>query len=153
MHDTMKKAPVAVAAIVVSVAALLLYGSTSAPDEADPVMPNDVAPQQGAGQAILSEADVVPANTTGPPRAADAVIHFMEDPAMLDTAISQAAGAIGGEPAAIPDAIAAANNGFAVDFYREVSAKDGNIFFSPTSMLVAFPTQYEGARGGSGTFR
>ena len=149
MHDTMKKAPVAVAiaAIVVSVAALLLYGSTSAPDEADPVMPNDVAPQQGAGQAILSEADVVPANTTGPPRAADAVIHFMEDPAMLDTAISQAAGVIGGEPAAIPDAIAAANNGFAVDFYREVSAKDGNIFFSPASMFVAFSTQYEGARG------
>ena len=144
----MKNALVAVtiAAAVVSVAALLLYGSASAPDEADPVMPNDVAPPQGAGQAILPEAGVVPANATEPPQAADAVIHFTEDPSMLDAAVSQAAGVIQGEPAVIPDTIAAANNGFAVDFYREAAAGDGNIFFSPTSMFVAFSALYEGAR-------
>ena len=160
---------VAIAAVAVPVAVLLMYGGTGTPDEADPVMPNDAAPPQdaeqavlpvadialanateppqGAGQEILPEADVVPANATEPPQAADAVIHFAEDPSMLDAAVSRAAGVIGGEPAAIPDAIAAANNGFAVDFYREVSAKDGNIFFSPTSMFVAFSALYEGARG------
>ena len=52
-----------------------------------------------------------------------------------------------GEHSAIPDSVASANNGFAVDFYREVSAKDGNIFFSPTSMYMAFSMLYEGARG------
>ena len=51
------------------------------------------------------------------------------------------------DPSAIPDSVAAANNGFAVDFYREVSAGDGNIFFSPTSMFVAFSALYEGSRG------
>ena len=102
---------------------------------------------QGTGQEIPPEADVVPANATEPPQAADAVIHFVEDPSMLDAAVSRAAGVIQGEPAVIPDAIAAANNGFALDFYREVSAGDSNIFFSPTSMFVAFSAQYEGARG------
>ena len=105
---------VAIAAVAVPVAVLLMYGGTGTPDEADPVMPNNVAPPQGAGQAILPEADVVPANATEPPQAADAVIHFAEDPSMLDAAVSRAAGVIQGEPAAIPDAIAAANNGFAV---------------------------------------
>ena len=138
---------VAIAAVAVPVAVLLMYGNTGAPDGTDPAMPNDAATPQGAGQAILPEADVVPANATEPPQAADAVIHFAEDPSMLDAAVSRAAGVIQGEPAVIPDAIAAANNGFAVDFYREVSAKDGNIFFSPTSMFVAFSALYEGARG------
>ena len=144
----MRKALIAaaIAAVAVPVAVLLMYGGTGTPGEADPAMPNDVPPQ-GAGQAIPPEADVVPANATEPPQAADVVIHFTEDPAMLDAAISQAAGVIGGEPAAIPDAIAAANNGFAVDFYREVSAKGGNMFFSPTSMFVAFSALYEGAGG------
>ena len=138
---------VAIAAVAVPVAVLLMYGNTGAPDGTDPAMSNDAATPQGAGQAILPEADVVPANATEPPQAADAVIHFAEDPSVLDAAVSRAAGVIQGEPTAIPDAIAAANNGFAVDFYREVSAGDGNIFFSPASMFVAFSAQYEGARG------
>ena len=159
---------VAIAVVVVSVAALLLYGGTGTLDEADPVMTNDAAPPQDAEQAVLPvadialanateppqgaghdippEADVVPANATESPQAADAVIHFAEDHSMLDAAISRAAGVIQGEPAVIPDAIAAANNGFAVDFYREVSAKGGNMFFSPTSMFAAFSALYEGAR-------
>ena len=53
----------------------------------------------------------------------------------------------GADPSVIPDSVASANNGFAVDFYREVSAEDGNIFFSPASMFVAFSALYEGARG------
>ena len=138
---------VAIAAVAVPVAVLWMYGNTGAPDGTDPAMPNDAATPQGAGQAILPETDVVPANATEPPQAADAVIHFAEDPSVLDAAVSRAAGVIQGEPAVIPDAIAAANNGFAVDFYREVSAGDGNIFFSPASMFVAFSAQYEGARG------
>ena len=138
---------VAIAVVAVPVAVLLMYGGTGTPDKADLVMPNDVVPPQDAGQAIPPEADVVPANATEPPQAADAVIHFAEDPAMLDAAVSQAAGIIQGEPAVIPDAIAAANNGFAVDFYRKVSAKGGNMFFSPTSMFVAFSALYEGAGG------
>ena len=53
----------------------------------------------------------------------------------------------GADPSVIPDSVASANNGFAVDFYREVSAGDDNIFLSPASMYVAFSMLYEGARG------
>jgi len=52
--------------------------------------------------------------------------------------------------AAIPGDVADANNAFAVDFYRQLSAdpeEDGrNLFFSPTSMYAAFALLYEGAR-------
>ncbi len=52
--------------------------------------------------------------------------------------------------ATIPEDIASANNGFAVDFYKLVSAdSDENIFFSPTSIYVVFSMLYEGARGDS----
>ena len=111
---------VAIAVVAVPVAVLLMYGGTGIPGEVDPV-----ASRQD------TERD----------------IHFTTDPSIHDVAVSQAAGVIQGEPAVIPDAIAAANNGFAVDFYREVSAEDGNIFFSPASMFVAFSALYEGARG------
>ena len=47
----------------------------------------------------------------------------------------------------IPSEIAATNNRFALDFYRQVSGHDGNIFFSPLSMYTAFSMVYEGARG------
>ena len=53
----------------------------------------------------------------------------------------------GADPSVIPDSVASANNGFAVDFYHEVSAGDGNIFFSPASMYMAFSMLYEGADG------
>ena len=110
---------VAVAAVAVPVVVLLMYGGTGIPGEVD---------------LVASRQDT------------ERDIHFTTDPGIHDVAVSQAAGVIQGEPAVIPDAIAAANNGFAVDFYREVSAKDGNIFFSPTSMFVAFSALYEGAR-------
>ena len=44
------------------------------------------------------------------------------------------------------DAVSASNR-FATDFYGQVSGGDGNIFFSPVSMYVAFSALYEGARG------
>ena len=51
---------------------------------------------------------------------------------------------------AMPPEISDANNSFAVDFYRQVSSSDRhagkNLFFSPTSMHVAFSALYEGAR-------
>lgn len=48
----------------------------------------------------------------------------------------------------IPQGIASANNAFAVDFYRQLAAGNGddNIFFSPTGMYTAFSILYEGAR-------
>ena len=60
MHDTMKSAlvAVAIAAVVASVAALLLYGGTGTSDETDPVMTNDAAPPQDAEQAVLPVADI-----------------------------------------------------------------------------------------------
>ena len=110
---------VAIAVVAVPVAVLLMYGGTGIPGEVDPV-----ASRQDTEQET----------------------HFTTDPSIHDVAVSRAAGVIPGEPAVIPNAIAAANNGFVVDFYREVSAGDGNIFFSPTSMFVAFSALYEGAR-------
>ena len=111
---------VAIVAVAVPVAVLLVYGGTGIPGEVDPV-----ASRQDTERET----------------------HFTTDPSIHDVAVSRAAGVIQGEPAVIPDAIAVANNGFAVDFYREVAAKDDNIFFSPTSMFVAFSALYEGARG------
>ena len=111
---------VAIAVVAVPVAVLLVYGGTGILGEVDPV-----ASRQDTERET----------------------HFTTDSSIHAAAVSQAAGVIQGEPAVIPGAIAAANNGFAVDFYREVSAGDDNIFFSPTSMFVAFSALYEGARG------
>ena len=47
----------------------------------------------------------------------------------------------------IPDSTALANNDFAIDFYRQVSDEDGNVFFSPASMYMAFSMLYEVAGG------
>ncbi len=48
----------------------------------------------------------------------------------------------------IQEDMAASNNAFAVDFYKQISSDgDENIFFSPASMYVAFSILYEGARG------
>ena len=46
----------------------------------------------------------------------------------------------------IPDNIAQSNNDFAINFYKQVSNNDQNIFFSPTSMYTAFSVLYEGAQ-------
>ena len=51
------------------------------------------------------------------------------------------------EPRPIPREVATANNAFAVDFYKELAGNDGNIFFSPAGMHVAFSMLYEGVRG------
>ena len=48
-------------------------------------------------------------------------------------------------PPEIPPETAAAINGFAADFYREVSANSDNLFFSPASIYVAFGMVNEGA--------
>lgn len=47
----------------------------------------------------------------------------------------------------IPSEISVANNRFALDFYRQISGHDGNIFFSSLSMYAAFSMLYEGAMG------
>jgi serpin B len=44
-------------------------------------------------------------------------------------------------------AVAAANNRFAVDLYRKFAEKEGNMFFSPFSILTALTMTYEGAGG------
>ena len=51
------------------------------------------------------------------------------------------------EPRPIPAEIASANNAFAFDFYRQIAGEEGNHFFSPASMHVAFSMLYEGAQG------
>jgi len=43
--------------------------------------------------------------------------------------------------------IVAANNAFALDFYRHISAGDKNVFLSPTSIYAVFSIRYEGAVG------
>lgn len=45
------------------------------------------------------------------------------------------------------NAVIKANNQFALDLYSELSASDGNVFFSPYSISVALAMTYEGARG------
>ena len=47
----------------------------------------------------------------------------------------------------IPDSMALTNNDFAIDFYRQVSDEDRNVFVSPASMYMAFSMLYEGAGG------
>jgi len=65
-------------------------------------------------------------------------------------AVSMTSSSVPVPAAAIPGDVADANNAFAVDFYRQLSAdpeEDGkNLFFSPTSMYAAFSVLYEGAR-------
>jgi serpin B len=52
-------------------------------------------------------------------------------------------------PAANPDQSAAVNgsNAFAIDLYGRLSAKPGNLFFSPESISTAFAMTYAGAHG------
>jgi len=44
-------------------------------------------------------------------------------------------------------AIAASINRFAVDFYRELARKPGNVFVSPASISIAFAMAHAGAKG------
>jgi serpin B len=43
--------------------------------------------------------------------------------------------------------VAQTNNAFASDLYAQLAAKDGNLFFSPTSIQTALAMAWEGARG------
>jgi len=43
--------------------------------------------------------------------------------------------------------VVAGNNAFAIDFYRQASQEDGNLFFSPYSLSIALAMTYAGARG------
>ncbi|ASJ03408.1 hypothetical protein A3L09_09125 [Thermococcus profundus] len=46
-----------------------------------------------------------------------------------------------------PTSINSSINAFALDLYRELAKKDGNVFFSPFSVETALAMLYEGARG------
>ena len=75
--------------------------------------------------------------------------YGISDPSASYNSIPFVVNALEIDSAVIPPDVASANNDFAVDFYKQTSEKDddnGNIFFSPTSMLVAFSLLYEGAR-------
>ena len=112
----------AMVAVAVSVAALLSYDGT---DRVGPTVPDDViswATGDIQGAPIVLQVPPPP-----PPPAATTT------------------GDIQGAPIVLPDEIAATNS-FAVDFYRQVSDGNGNVFFSPVSMYVAFSALYEGAR-------
>ncbi|MGA2500041.1 MAG: serpin family protein, partial [Tepidisphaeraceae bacterium] len=52
-------------------------------------------------------------------------------------------------PAAKPaeDKVGQMNNTFAADLYAQLAAKDGNLFFSPTSIQTALAMTWAGARG------
>ena len=50
-------------------------------------------------------------------------------------------------PAADAQTLVDGNNAFALDLYRRLSEKDGNIVFSPYSISTALAMTYAGARG------
>ena len=78
----------------------------------------------------------------------DAGIDAPGYPPINNTVGNATAGSVANGTAAalaIPPEVAAANNGFALDFYRQVSDHGGNIFFSPTSIYAAFSMVYEAA--------
>lgn len=52
-----------------------------------------------------------------------------------------------GPPDTIRSEVMAASNGFAIDFYRQVSGGDDNVFFSPLSVYTALSIVGEGAGG------
>ena len=78
--------------------------------------------------------------------------YGISDPSASYNSVSFVVNALEIDSAVIPSDLASANNDFAVDFYKQASEKEDeddddndNIFFSPTSMLVAFSLLYEGA--------
>lgn len=50
-------------------------------------------------------------------------------------------------PAPAPANLASGNNAFAWELYREISGRDGNLFFSPFSVELALAMTMAGARG------
>lgn len=92
-----------------------------------------------------------PAPVTGP--AEPAAVPTPEEPEVPST---MAPGArpepdpAPAEPGARPaemDSVAAANNAFAYDLYRQLARREGNLFFSPYSLSSALAMVYGGAGG------
>lgn len=50
-------------------------------------------------------------------------------------------------PSSLQEDVAQMNNAFASDLYAQLAAKDGNLFFSPTSIQTALAMTWAGARG------
>ena len=50
-------------------------------------------------------------------------------------------------PTSDQTAVVEGNNAFAVDLYDQLRKRDGNLFFSPESISIAFAMAYAGARG------
>ena len=97
-----------------------------------------VAAASASLAAVMLLPDTEPSNQPEPAAVPD-TDYQMEPAAVPDTDYQM-------EPAVVPYSIAMASNDFTIDFYRKISNKDGNHFFSPTSMFVAFSALYEGAR-------
>ncbi|MDA7953131.1 MAG: serpin family protein [Nitrosopumilus sp.] len=70
-----------------------------------------------------------------------AVLPGPSAPSMMPAASTES----GHDPT--PRGAASASNRFAVGLYNQLSGGDGNIFFSPLSIYVAFSALYEGAGG------
>ena len=66
--------------------------------------------------------------------AAEPVRH-QELPDGIGDATLMAVAVLEGEPSAIPDKVASANNEFAIDLYRELPGDDANVFFCTRSGL------------------
>jgi serpin B len=65
--------------------------------------------------------------------------------AALSVAIAPGVSAQVRTPASNP--VAAGSNAFAVDFYKALRSRPGNLFFSPINIATAFSMAYSGARG------
>jgi len=68
---------------------------------------------------------------------------------VLSEAITIAQNASSLSPSSTPDqaALVEGSNAFAADLYAQLGKRDGNLFFSPESISIAFAMAYAGARG------
>jgi len=79
-------------------------------------------------------------------------IYFPIIPFLLAAALTAAAqtpGKPANESKTEVHPMISAGNAFAFDLYKQLSRKDGNVFFSPYSITVALAMAYEGAKGGT----
>ena len=152
MTPTTKKILLSTVVAAAAISILIPYGMSS-PDtpNVEPSTPNVEPSTPNVEPSTPNELIVPDTGVTSPtvdtlPTISAQNLHFPSSTAELDIAVSRATSILDEEITPIPDSIAAANNGFAMDFYRQVSGDDKNIFFSPLSMFVVFSAVYEGAR-------
>ena len=135
--------------VAVSVILILSYGISDPPTSY-----NSVSVEPDTPSSVVESYDISDPPTSynsvsvEPDTPSSAVESYgISDPLASYNSISFVVNALEIDSAVIPSDLASANNDFAVDFYKQASNKDdnGNIFFSPTSMLVAFSLLYEGA--------